>query len=37
MIVVEPYYMDDYTPEQLTAFVSEPECQRRYKVFNQNL
>jgi hypothetical protein len=27
--VVEPYFMDDSTPDQLTVFVSEPECQRR--------
>ena len=31
LLVVEPYYMDDSTPDQLTYFVDEPECQRSYK------
>ena len=26
--VIEPYYMEGTTPEQLTAFVNEPQCQR---------
>ena len=28
-MVVEPYYMEGTTPDQLTAFVSEPKYQRR--------
>ena len=27
--VVEPHYMEGTTPDHLTAFVGEPECERR--------
>ena len=27
--VIEPYYMEGSTPDNLTVFVSEPKCQRR--------
>ena len=28
--VIEPYYIDESTPDQLTAFVSESKCLRRW-------
>jgi hypothetical protein len=30
-MLIEPHYMEGSTPDQPTAFVSEPECQKKMK------